>query len=110
MALEEVLDIQAYQGWEFMRSETLAIEVRKGLFGKAVQTQAVLVFRRPVGDGETALSLGDPLIKAPMPVPEPQGAPRGISPLSPEQGPNTPPLSTPQPGAMMRRPQPWLKD
>lgn len=44
--LTETLNREAEQGWEFVRSETLPCEERKGLMSTARSTQTVLVFRR----------------------------------------------------------------
>lgn len=45
--IEEALNDEAAGGWEYLRSETLPCEERKGLTGTARSFQSVLVFRRP---------------------------------------------------------------
>lgn len=45
-ALATVMNEMAQQGWEYVRADTLPCEERKGLAGKTVNYQSVLVFRR----------------------------------------------------------------
>lgn len=45
--LQEALNDEAREGWEYLRAETLPCEERKGLTGTAKSFQSVLVFRRP---------------------------------------------------------------
>lgn len=47
--LEEALNDEAREGWEYLRAETLPCEERRGLTGTAKSFQSVLVFRRPLG-------------------------------------------------------------
>ncbi|MCC6000544.1 MAG: DUF4177 domain-containing protein [Pararhodobacter sp.] len=61
--LTEALNREAEQGWEFVRSESLPCEERKGLMSTTRSTQTVLVFRRALyapddtDDDETPFSL-----------------------------------------------------
>lgn len=52
--LEDAVNSEALDGWEFLRSETLPCEERKGLTGTAKSFQSVLVFRRALHPGEEA--------------------------------------------------------
>jgi len=52
--LEECVNAEAAGGWEFLRSETLPCEERKGFTGTSKSFQSVLVFRRAVGFGDYA--------------------------------------------------------
>ena len=52
--LEEAMNSEALDGWEFLRSETLPCEERKGLTGTTKSFQSVLVFRRALHPGEDA--------------------------------------------------------
>jgi hypothetical protein len=53
--LTETLNTLGGEGWEFLRSETLPCEERKGWFGGTrVSTQTVMVFRRSI-PGEPAI-------------------------------------------------------
>ncbi|MBK5933861.1 uncharacterized protein DUF4177 [Rhodovulum imhoffii] len=59
--LGDVMNVQARQGWEYQRAETLPCEERHGLRGRSTVTYTVLVFRRPhIGN--------DPASPAPKPV------------------------------------------
>lgn len=44
--LSAVMNEMAAEGWEFQRAERLPVEERRGLFGKSVSEQNLLVFRR----------------------------------------------------------------
>jgi hypothetical protein len=59
--LASVLNAQAREGWEFVRTETLPSEERQGLTGTRTVFHNMLVFRRPVGielrEPETPLGL-----------------------------------------------------
>lgn len=48
LAMTEVLNAQATEGWEYVRADRLPCEERSGLTGKTTSTQNVLVFRRPL--------------------------------------------------------------
>lgn len=45
-ALETVMNELGAQGWEYLRSDTLPVEERQGLWGKTTNFQNMLVFRR----------------------------------------------------------------
>lgn len=44
--MENTVNAEAEEGWEYMRSETLPCEERRGLTGTAKSFQTVLIFRR----------------------------------------------------------------
>ena len=46
VALANVMNAQAAEGWEYQRTETLPAEEREGLMGKATVFQNMMVFRR----------------------------------------------------------------
>ncbi|MCF7699788.1 DUF4177 domain-containing protein [Loktanella sp. M215] len=46
IALTNVMNTHAAQGWEYQRTETLPAEEREGLMGKATVFQNMMVFRR----------------------------------------------------------------
>jgi hypothetical protein len=50
-AVENLMNAQAAEGWEYLRAETLPSEERKGLGGRTTRWRTVLVFRRPAGEG-----------------------------------------------------------
>lgn len=51
--LTEEINAQAALGWEFVRSETLPMDERPGMFKKPVETyQTVMVFRREIASDE----------------------------------------------------------
>ena len=45
-ALTLALNEEAYEGWEYLRSESLPCSERRGLTGTRTTTQTVLIFRR----------------------------------------------------------------
>ncbi len=49
-AVQELMNEQASEGWEFLRSETLPSEERQGLTSTQTVFRSVLVFRRPRAD------------------------------------------------------------
>lgn len=50
-ALMEVMNALGLEGWEYQRTDTLPVEARSGLTGKATQFQNMMVFRRELTDG-----------------------------------------------------------
>lgn len=56
--LQAVMNEQADEGWEYQRSDTMPCEQRKGMVGRAMVEQTMLIFRRAVG---TEAELGDVL-------------------------------------------------
>jgi len=47
-AIATLINAQARDGWEYLRTDTLPMEERKGLTGKTTVYQNLLVFRRSV--------------------------------------------------------------
>ena len=76
LALEELMNSYGAQGWDFLRSEALPVEERKGFTGKAVTTQHMLVFRRARASHQVAVSA--PVMAAPTLGPAPSGAPAAV--------------------------------
>jgi hypothetical protein len=71
-ALQGAMNLQAADGWEYLRTDTLPCEERHGLSGKTTVFQNMLVFRRPVADDAAPDT-------APMPETEPTTlAPRPV--------------------------------
>ena len=50
LSVDDALNAMAADGWEFLRSETLPVEERKGLKGTQKSFQSLLIFRREVGE------------------------------------------------------------
>ncbi len=73
-AMTEVINAEAAHGWEYLRSETLPMDERPGMFKKTIETyQTVMVFRREVDSlNETDLSKEAPK------KPEARGVLRGL--------------------------------
>lgn len=77
--LTELMNVEAAEGWEYYKSETLPTEIRNGMFkGRIETTQTVLVFRRSLesDDQGEILSItpaAEPRLSASReePVPEP---------------------------------------
>lgn len=84
-ALTEMMNVEAAQGWEYLKSETLPMEAKSGMFKGVTETfQCVLVFRRSleVEDEDSIVSMTlteaqnggrvEPIVEAPEPArPEP---------------------------------------
>jgi len=71
--LEEILNAEAAQGWEFTRAETLPSEERSGFRATKVVYRSVLVFRRAIvaaaaatPDYPTAPAVSAPADEAPL--------------------------------------------
>ena len=47
--LQAVMNEQADEGWEYQRSDTMPCEQRKGIVGRTMVAQTMLIFRRAVG-------------------------------------------------------------
>ena len=47
-SVENLMNAQAAEGWEYLRAETLPSEERKGLGGRTTKWRTVLIFRRAV--------------------------------------------------------------
>jgi hypothetical protein len=87
----EVLNDLGAEGWEFLRSETLPCEERKGWFGGTrTSTQIVLVFRRPLPDARALAA--EPVLRRPG-----VEAGEGAAPLALRASPPAPPLTTAPP-------------
>lgn len=72
--LTAVMNEMAAEGWEFLRAERLPVEERRGLFGRTVTQQNLLVFRReaeapaqPQPQSEVAETQTRPRREAPIP-------------------------------------------
>lgn len=50
LAMQEVLNEAAEDGWEYLRTDTLPSEERSGLTGRTTVYQNMLVFRRAIKD------------------------------------------------------------
>ncbi len=86
-ALQEIMNDLAADGWEYLRTDTLPCEERKGLTGRSTVFQNMLVFRRATpdatgaeaGSDDASTPSGAPLI-APVPLhPDPADAPDQVS-------------------------------
>ena len=51
-ALQTLMNVQAADGWQYLRADTLPCEERSGLTGRATVFQNVLVFSRDVAEPE----------------------------------------------------------
>ncbi|MFM2350022.1 MAG: hypothetical protein RIR04_988 [Pseudomonadota bacterium] len=60
MALTNVMNSMAAQGWEYQRADALPCDERSGLTGTKTTFHNVLVFRRALGVGEDRESAGAP--------------------------------------------------
>jgi hypothetical protein len=68
-AFDEILEAEAVDGWEYMRTDVLPVTERSGWLARPRQMQlAVMVFRRPV---EAAARIDDDLALRRAPAAEP---------------------------------------
>ena len=66
-ALAATINQHAAEGWDYVRTDTLPSEERKGLTGKTTVFQNMLIFRRQVGTAEASLRPATPPAIAPAP-------------------------------------------
>jgi hypothetical protein len=55
LALTNLMNIQAREGWEYLRADTLPCDERVGLTGTKTTFQNMLVFRRVLAEGGSAV-------------------------------------------------------
>ncbi|MDP5217800.1 DUF4177 domain-containing protein [Ruegeria sp. 2205SS24-7] len=111
LSVEELLNLQAAEGWEYQRAELLPSEEKSGLTGSTTNWRNVLIFRRLLdAEDERAVLVAQPLeapkhdadgipIARPIPGPEDTRAP---APIAEEV--NDPPLNRPENDAGTRTP------
>lgn len=87
-ALEEVMNVQGAQGWEYVRSDTLPAEERQGLTGRTTVYQNMLVFRRVLG------AESRPVLAAPA------SAPLAALPAAPVAAEPPPVIAAPEPAVL----------
>ena len=97
--IEDVLNEECVDGWEFQRAESLPCDARGGLFSRGGEVlHTVLIFRRALPDPHARPELSphhQPVIRASK-KPEPKGAP-GATPLhAPQPVASQPVASQPQ--------------
>lgn len=97
-ALETVMNEHGAEGWEYQRTDTLPVEERQGLTGKATSFQNMLVFRRALdvtqADVEVAALIEDqsespfpPVAAAPVvaeDLPAGEAAPEDANAIAPD--------------------------
>ena len=66
-ALAATINLHAADGWDYVRTDTLPSEERKGLTGKTTVFQNMLIFRRQVSTAEASLRPVDPPATSPAP-------------------------------------------
>lgn len=107
VALTQVMNQLAREGWEYLRADTLPCEERVGLTGTATHFQNMLVFRRalPAAVAEVpppaTPTRPEPVAVAPeatVVTPLPTRAPEG---LPPALGPAAPPLPSTRPNVRL---------
>lgn len=74
-ALATLMNEQAKDGWEYLRTDTLPCEERKGLTGRTTVYQNMLVFRREVAAAEAPESPSVRVTAVPGPAALPPSAP-----------------------------------
>ena len=81
--LEQVINEQAAEGWEYLRSDILPSEERQGLTSSHTVYRSVLIFRRAIGE-DLPLTAGVPATDEPEAVPEDLQEPDNASPAQDE--------------------------
>ena len=66
-ALQTVMNEQANDGWDYLRTDTLPSEQREGLMGKTTVYQNMMVFRRTKVAPRPAVISPEPSLGAPRP-------------------------------------------
>ena len=75
-SVEELIAVEAAQGWEYLRADTFPVEAKGGMFSKPVLTErAVLVFRKPIAVQMAQPVAAQPVQPAPQPAPAPAPQP-----------------------------------
>ena len=69
IALTNVMNTHAAEGWEYQRTETLPAEEREGLMGKATVFQNMMVFRR------VRAFVSDPVAETPVMIEDKRAEP-----------------------------------
>ncbi len=85
-ALQVAMNLEAADGWEYLRTDTLPCEERHGLGGKVTVFQNMLVFRRALDDAGAPLELPETTPQA-LPEPPPETAPETVTETPPEAAP-----------------------
>ncbi len=82
--IEDLIAVEAAQGWEYQRTDAFPVEAKSGLFSKSsVEMRAVLVFRKAVAAHRPQAQpqpVAQPVAAAPQPVAQPQPAPARAEP------------------------------
>ncbi|MEM6906019.1 MAG: DUF4177 domain-containing protein [Pseudomonadota bacterium] len=124
-AFEELLQANAVDGWEYLRTDLIPVEERPGMFSRVREShRAVMVFRRALPDPREAAPTGARIVRptpvaapaavaepAPAPAPEPAHA----APEAPASGGETeaeawvPPRKEPDPEVQPRKVGPAAK-
>ncbi|MFA3917999.1 DUF4177 domain-containing protein [Ruegeria hyattellae] len=115
LSVEELLNLQAAEGWEYQRAELLPSEEKAGLTGSTTNWRNVLVFRRLIdAEDERAVLLTQPLeapkhdadgVAIARPIPGPEATPeasRAPAPIAEEV--NDPPLKRSEDDGAVRTP------
>ena len=56
--LTEMINVEANEGWEYMRADTMPMDEKKGMLSSASEVfQTVLIFRRAVASGASVTEL-----------------------------------------------------
>lgn len=91
-ALSAIINQHAADGWDYVRTDTLPSEERKGLTGKTTVFQNMLIFRRQVSTAEASLRPVEPQAITSAP---PLGAPAPLEAPTPPAARTLGPAETP---------------
>lgn len=91
-ALAATINQQAAEGWDYVRTDTLPSEERKGLTGKTTVFQNMLIFRRQLSTAEASLRPVDP---QPVSAAPPLGPPTPVEVAPPPATHSLGPAETP---------------
>lgn len=80
-ALEDILQVEATDGWEYLRTDLIPVEERSGWFGRGQEAhRAVMVFRRALE--APAVQASAPVAASARPIARPDPAPEATAPGS----------------------------
>lgn len=70
-ALQDLINSEAVEGWEYQRTDLLPVEERAGFFSRVREThRAVLVFRRALATSGQSTGQSAPILDDVPPMPE----------------------------------------
>jgi hypothetical protein len=92
VALSNLMNSMAAEGWDYLRADTLPCEERVGFTGRATAFQNMLVFRRSLAGGASQPVTAPVMVPVEVPLPR-VGAAEQAPGMAPALGPARPELA-----------------